>query len=74
MKDPLIIEIRLTDQQIEIVGPLVRDAVSNRQNVLFIATAAPDLGNWRFQVTTVSFKTGQKLLKLIRADQEEPDV
>jgi hypothetical protein len=76
MNDAPIIELRLTPDQAEQLAPLVRTAASRRENVLFFSTAAPYIDDgqarWRLQAASVSFRTGQKILKLIALDTEPP--
>jgi hypothetical protein len=50
--------LRLTPDQEALLAPIVRDAVALRQNVIFLATAAPEGGAWRFQVATLTPAVG----------------
>jgi hypothetical protein len=72
-----ILELTLTPEQAELVRPLIRTAVQNRSNVLFVSSVAPcavdGVTAWRWQIMTVSFQTGQKLLKIIRESERLPD-
>lgn len=65
------IELQLTPEQQGIVQPLVAAASSARKNAIFVATAAPNNGVWRFQMTTISGATATKILRLLKTEREK---
>jgi hypothetical protein len=67
-----VIKLKLTPGQIEQLTPLVIEAAGNRENVLFVAAAAPSWSAqdaetvWELQVVLLPARIGHKILKLIR--------
>jgi hypothetical protein len=66
-----IVELLLSNEQRDLIAPIVRAHVASGRNTAFIATCAPDLNAWRFQVVGVSRSVGQKLLRVIREDTKK---
>jgi hypothetical protein len=54
------------------LAPLIRNAVSARSNILFVAVTVPRNGSWLLQVMKITPSTGTKLRRLLDADKEEP--
>jgi hypothetical protein len=71
-----IIELKLTPDQIQAVAPIVRQAVSDWQNVLFVGTCVPDLENgqpiWRSQIKPIKATAARRVVKVI-ADASKED-
>jgi hypothetical protein len=69
-----VTELILTAEQSELVAPLIRQHCEQGKNALFVSTIGPDICNgqsvWRWQLTTLSRKTAQKLLKIIRESSD----
>jgi hypothetical protein len=69
-----IIELILNEQQTELLRPLIRQAASQRNNVLLLATAAPTIVDgksaWRFEVVLVPCCNAAKVIKAIRSVEE----
>lgn len=69
-----IIEFHLTAEQTEIVAPLIRQAASQHNNVLLLATAAPTIvagqSVWRLQVVNIPACKVGKVIKSIRSVEE----
>jgi hypothetical protein len=57
------------------VSPLVREAVSDRQNVLFVSTCAPHIESgqpiWRWQVKKIKATAARRVLKVIADASKE---
>jgi hypothetical protein len=66
-----IVRLELTAQQTEQLAPIVLDAASKHENVLFISVVvpfwSPVFGTtvWDLQVVVVPARIGHKILKLI---------
>ena len=66
-----VVTLSLTCEQAHIVAPPVRQAAKSRQNVVFVAAAAPNNGVWRIQITTISGATATKILRLLEAEDRQ---
>jgi hypothetical protein len=67
-----IVELQLSQEQIDIVAPIVRAHVASGRNAFFVATCAPVMnGVWRWQSVGLHRTVAQKLLKIIRENSQE---
>jgi hypothetical protein len=73
-----IVELKLNREQTDVIGPLVREATSNRLNVLFVSSFAPDIEAgqpvWRWQIKMIKSTAARRVLKVIKdAGKEDAD-
>jgi hypothetical protein len=61
-------EVVLDQKQQARFAPLVREASAMGNNVLFVATCAPDNGCWRLQAMVVTARVGSKLLAIVKKE------
>ena len=66
-----VIRLQLTPDQVDQLAPLTIEAATNRQNILFVATAVPFWSQeeaatiWELQATAIPAPIGHKIKKLI---------
>jgi hypothetical protein len=63
-----VVEFELSEEQIALVAPILRAHADERCNTMFIATAAPNLGAWRFQAISLPISHAQIVLKIINKE------
>jgi hypothetical protein len=65
-----LVKLRLMPEQRAQLAPLVGEAASNHENVIFYGTAVPFFSEgetlWEFQVVRIKATAGGKIIKLIR--------
>ena len=67
-----VVELHLTLAQEALLAPVVRDASTLRQHVLFVATAAPEGGVWRFQTEEEAPRGEVRRSKLAKLTMRRP--
>jgi len=63
-----VITLQLSSVQERSLAPIVSEASAMGNNVLFVATCAPDNDSWRLQATVIPARLGRKVLALLKKE------